>query len=136
MAILESLSVDARRYEALALMTRAIVRQAEVDDQIDLRAAFAKNKRGMKILNDRLRIAIGISEEKKVNGKPRVVLTRAASEFFPTGMEDRASEEFRRKETFRGNFANMLKRAAQAAAGIRLMEAEVEWTPPREERLP
>jgi hypothetical protein len=122
-AVLQNLASEAKRYQALARTTLAIVKAAKADDRIDLSAAFTKNKRRMQTLNDQIRVVLGISQARESDGK--VVLKGAAAKYFPTGAEDSSSEEFKRKETFRGNFATMLKRAAQAAAGIITMDAKV-----------
>jgi hypothetical protein len=112
LTILKILDVDGKRYEALGRITQAIIEAVRANDSIDLEKAFDERKKGKKALNDQLRIALGVFQETEIDGKWRIVPTNAAAKFFGN-------------HTKRTNFANMLKKCAQTAAGLIEMKAKV-----------
>jgi len=109
-AIIKMVEGNGKRYEALAWITLVITRKAESDEAIDLEKAFDESKKGKNAFYDQLRVALGVFEEGERGG--RFVPTEASAEFFSN-------------HTKRTNFASMLKKCAQAAAGLIDMNAEV-----------
>jgi hypothetical protein len=105
---------SAKSYRALGRITLAIVKAARADDRIKLDVAFEGNKKSQKALNDLLNVVLGIKEkDPKVKGKSKIKYTEAAARYF------------KRNSTARTNFVHMLKKCAQAAAGINDMAAKV-----------
>jgi hypothetical protein len=111
LTILKMLDVD-KKYEALGRMTQAIIEATRTNGSIDLEKAFDEGKKGRKAFNDQLRIALGVFRETIVGGKRSAIPTEAAAKFF-------------NNHTKRTNFATMLKKCAQCAAGLIEMNAKV-----------
>lgn len=109
LTIIKMLEGNAKRYEALGWMTLTIRKVAKANNAINLEKAFDGSKKDKNVLLDQLRVALGLFEE-KWDGK-----------IGPT----EATEEFFVNSTKRTNFANMLKKCAQAAAGLIDMKARV-----------
>ncbi|WP_426611834.1 hypothetical protein [Bradyrhizobium sp. McL0616] len=112
LAILKMIDVDAKKYEVLGRMTQAIIEATKIDGSIDLEKAFDESKTGKKALNDQLRVALGVFRETIVGRRRMVEPTEPAAQFFSNG-------------TKRTNFAHILKKCAQCAAGLIEMKAEV-----------
>lgn len=110
------------KYDAISTLTLAIINAAKADKGIDLSAAFSGDRKAMEKLNDQIGLAIGLKEivttvdgDKKVQ---RVVVAKSVAKYFPSAKDDKDSPEYKRKNTFRANFATQIKTCAQAAEGI------------------
>lgn len=118
--------VEARRFEALSITTNAIVKAASADEAIDLNAAFSTDRARQNKLNAQIYIALGVKELMTFKGgKTTVVTSKAAAKFFSTGKEDKNSPAYKAKKTMATNFAHLVKKCAQAAAGLIDMSAVV-----------
>ena len=112
LTVLKMLDVDAKKHETLGRLTQAIIEATQANGSIDLGKAFDESKNGAKAFNDQLRVALGLFEETIVNGRRRVNATVTAAKFFEN-------------HTKRTNFAHILKKCAQCAAGLIDMKAKV-----------
>lgn len=115
--------VGAKRYDALASMTMAIVKAAKADDTIDLTVAFkSDDKPGTNLLMKQIRLAMGIDEIVTVGTGAKQIkkqqTAKTCAKYFPLPGEDKDAQETKRKATFRSNFAHQVKKAVQAASGI------------------
>lgn len=124
--------VEAKRYDVQAQLTQAILKAATEDETIDLSATFAGDPKKMNNLNNQLGLALGFREVYTVkanDGSPieKIDYSREAFKYFPTAKDtDKTSAEYKRKNTLRGNFLTLVKKCAQAAAGIQTSGAKVE----------
>lgn len=109
--ILAAFKSNAKSYRVLALMTLEIINAVRTDG-IELDAAFEGNRIGQKALNDRLKLVLGVKEEKKSSGRSKIVYTNSAAQLFE------------HNGTARTNFAHMLKKCARAAAAVIDMNAQ------------
>jgi hypothetical protein len=115
--------IKAKRFDALALTTEAIVKAAKADDSINLAAAFAGDTKQMNVLNDQIGLALGFREKVEVvDGKGaktyKIATAKAVVKYFPGPKDDKKSLEYQRKNTFRSNFLHLVKKCAQAAHAI------------------
>lgn len=116
--------VEGKRYDLLAQTTQAIVKAVKADDSINLSAAFSGDPKAMNRLNDQIGLALGFREVTETapdkNGQiiRRVAYAKAVTKYFPGPKDDKNSAETKRKATLRTNFLHLVKKCAQAAAGI------------------
>lgn len=115
--------IKAKRFDALAMTTEAIVKAAKADDSINLAATFSGDTKQMNILNDQLGLALGFREKiEVVDGKGeksfKIATAKGVVKYFPGPKEDKKSVEYQRKNTFRSNFLHLVKKCAQAAHAI------------------
>ncbi len=110
---------------AIAVLTEEIFK-ASLRENINLDKAFDNRKGGQKAFNDDLRVAIGVCERKIVAGKAKIIYRTKSERLFRSSSSNRESDEYKRKEVLRSNFAHDLKLAAQVAAGLIDLKAHVE----------
>lgn len=123
--------VRTKRYDAIAITTMAILKAAEADKSIDLSATFSGDTKKMNRLNDQLGIALGFREvETVIDGEKtfqKIVTAKAVRKYFPSAGEKKDTEEYKRKDTIRSNFITLVKRAAQAAEGMRTSKVHAKY---------
>jgi hypothetical protein len=110
--------------DTLAVLTAEIFKVAKRDG-INLDKAFDDKKAGQKAFNDQLRVALHICEERGTNGIRKIVYSKRSQRVFRSSNQDKKSEDYKRKEGLRSNFAHDLKLAAQVAAGLIDMNANI-----------
>lgn len=115
--------VKRKRYDLLADTTAAIIKAVSVDDSIDLSPVFkTADKAGMNKLNGQLGLVLGlrtVDEYGPPNArKRRLIWSPAVSSYFPQPGDPKEAPETKAKNTLRTNFTHMLKKCAQAAAGM------------------
>jgi hypothetical protein len=110
-----------RRGQLFAVLVKEIS-EATNDLSIDLDKAFDSRRTGQKAFNDTLRLALGIS---RTNVWGKVEFAPEFEEIFRSAGSTKSSKELKTAEAVRANFAHDLKFAAQVAAGLIDMRAEV-----------
>lgn len=122
-------NVDNRKRESIAKMTMAIAAVADADTTVDLLASLSGEVSKQNILNDALRVALGIMEVETLphDAGIRLVYSEQASRFMPPVGKgvNRDTADYKRKVSIRNNFATLMKSATQAAIAIRDMKATV-----------
>jgi hypothetical protein len=113
-----------KRGDTLAVLTAEIFKAAKKQG-INLDKAFDAKKAGQKAFNDKLRIALGICEEKEMGGRRLVVYCAKSQHAFRSSNLNKKSDDHKYKEAVRSNFAHDLKLATQVAAGLIDMNANV-----------
>ena len=125
------MSARGKKYEAMSFMTQGILKAALNDNTIKLSAAFSGDRKLMENLTKQLGLALGFREVVTVTdgdkSVQRVVVAKSVAKYFPSATDDPKSAEAQRKNTFRANFATAVKTCAQAAEGLILAKAKVEF---------
>jgi hypothetical protein len=108
-----------KRYDTLKSLTVAFCKAATADKSINLKDFHAEDKKTVEAVKRKLEVAIGI---RVVSASPDgATITPYApwcAQYFPMPGEDKKQPEIKEKETFRGNFGAVFKKAALAAHGI------------------
>jgi hypothetical protein len=105
--------------ETLKDLTQAFTKAALNDKRIVLADQYSDEKKVIEAMNERLRVAIGIKVvQRGEDGTEKIVLAPWTADLFPQPGEDRKSDAWQAKETFRGNFGAIFKKAVLAAEAI------------------
>ena len=108
-----------RKGQTLMSLTQSFVKAAMADKSVILGDINSDKKDDVTRLRSKLEVAVGIKiATKGEDGTDKLSLADWTKEFLPQPGMDKESEEWRKKETFRTNFAAVFKKAIMAAHAI------------------
>lgn len=108
-----------RKGQTLMSLTMSFVKAAKEDKNINLADINSDKKEDASRCRAKLEVAVGIKiATKNEDGTDKLTLADWTKEYLPQPGMDKESEEWRKKETFRTNFAAVFKKAAMAAHAI------------------
>lgn len=118
---------DVKKYETLKSLTLAFVKAAANDKSIVLSDEHSEAKDKQTMLRRKLEVAIGLRDYAKgEDGTETYKLSAVACQYFPAPGEDpKKDPAIQKKETFRGNFGAVFKKAILAAHAITLKDIKV-----------